>query len=83
LITPSAIALRQATRELVQRLLPLSRRLGIDKIGYRLGLGQIHALVLKGAACKFTWPCHAQTQPIENIQNALDHSYAAMEMKLG
>jgi hypothetical protein len=75
--------LRKATGELVKRLLSLGRRLSINQIGYRLGLGQIHALVLKGAAGKFTRLRHPQAQPIEPIENALNHRHAAMEMKLG
>jgi hypothetical protein len=61
----------------------LRRRLSIDQIGHRLGLGQIHALVLKGAAGKFTRLGHPQAQPVQRIQNPLNHRHAAVEVKLG
>jgi hypothetical protein len=64
-------------------LLSLRRRLGIDQIGHRLGLRQVHTLVLKGAAGKLPRLGHPQSQPIEPFQNALYHRHAAMEMKLG
>ena len=67
---PGLIEVRKLSAQLVYRLTALGFGLGIDEIGYRLGLGQVQAAVFHRPAREFAWFRWPQTFGCQGIQHS-------------
>ncbi len=80
---PALVALPQRPGRLRERLIPLRRRPGTDKVRETLRFGQIELAVLESAPREFAGLGHSQTQSAKRLQHARDHGAPAVQMQFG
>ena len=74
----AGVGFAQPPVELAQGLFRLGGRLGVDQVGYGLGLGQIHSAVLEGPARELARFSRPDAQRDQGAAGGLHHRPTAM-----